>query len=34
MTDPVPNSDGHQLLARGGRLWTAPVDSFLAAHGL
>ena len=34
MTDPVPNSDGHQLLARGGRLWTVPVDSFLAAHGL
>ena len=34
MTDPVPNSDGHQLLARGGRLWTAPVDSFLAQHGL
>jgi len=34
MTDPVPNSDGHHLLARGGRLWTAPVDSFLAEHGL
>jgi len=34
MTGPVPNSDGHQLLARGGRLWTEPVDSFLAKHGL
>lgn len=34
MTDPVPNSDGHHLLARGGRLWTSPVDAFLADHGL
>lgn len=33
MTDPVPNSDGHQLLARGGRLWTLPVDAFLAELG-
>jgi dienelactone hydrolase len=34
MTDPVPNSDGHQLLARGGLLWTPAVDTFLAEHGL
>jgi dienelactone hydrolase len=34
MTDPVPNSDGHQLLARGGRLWTSLVDSFLAERGI
>jgi dienelactone hydrolase len=34
MTDPVPNSDGHQLLARGARLWTSEVDAFLAARGL
>jgi dienelactone hydrolase len=34
MTDPVANSDGHQLLARGARLWAAPVDTFLAQHGL
>lgn len=33
MTDPVPNSDGHQLLARGGRLWTEQVDRFLAELG-
>jgi dienelactone hydrolase len=33
MTEPVPNSDGHQLLARGGRLWTVPLDTFLAGHG-
>jgi len=33
MTDPVPNSDGHQLLARGGRLWTEHVDHFLAGLG-
>jgi dienelactone hydrolase len=34
MTDAVPNSDGHQLLARGERLWTEPVDRFLAELGL
>jgi dienelactone hydrolase len=34
MTEPVPNSDGHQLLARGGRLWTEQVDRFLAERGL
>jgi dienelactone hydrolase len=33
MTDPLPNGDGHQLLARGGRLWTTHVDRFLAALG-
>ena len=34
MTDPVPGSDGHQLLARGSTLWTPPVDTFLAQLGL
>ena len=34
MTEPVPNSDGHQLLARGGRLWTEHVDRFLAELGI
>jgi len=33
MTDPVPNSDGHLLLARGGRLWTEHVDRFLTELG-
>ena len=33
MTDPVPNADGHQLLTRGARLWTGPVDQFLADVG-
>jgi len=33
MTDPVPNTDGHQLLAHGARLWNPPVDSFLSEHG-
>ena len=33
MTDAVPNSDGHQLLARGGRLWTEHVDHFLTELG-
>jgi len=33
MTDPVPNSDGHQLLARGSRLWTEHVDHFLKELG-
>jgi dienelactone hydrolase len=34
MTEPVPGSDGHQLLARGGQLWASPVDAFLAELGL
>ena len=34
MTSPVPHSDGHQLLARGARLWTPDVDRFLAELGL
>jgi len=29
----VPNSDGHLLLARGGRLWTEHVDRFLTELG-
>jgi len=29
MTDAVPNADGHQLLTRGGALWTPAVDRFL-----
>jgi dienelactone hydrolase len=33
MTEPVPNTDGHQLLARGGRLWVDHVDRFLAELG-
>jgi dienelactone hydrolase len=33
MTAPVPNADGHQLLARGVRLWTAHVDRFLGEIG-
>jgi len=33
MTDPVPGRDGHQLLAFGARLWTGPVDAFLAEQG-
>ena len=33
MTGPVPNADGHFLLSRGARLWTAPVDAFLADQG-
>jgi hypothetical protein len=34
LTDPVPGSDGHQLLARGMRLWTPPVGRFLHDLGL
>jgi dienelactone hydrolase len=33
MTDALPNADGHQLLARGSRLWMAHADRFLAAIG-
>jgi dienelactone hydrolase len=33
MTEAVPNADGHQLLARGSRLWTAHVDRFLEELG-
>ena len=33
MTDAVPGSDGHQLLARGGQLWAPALDAFLSAHG-
>ena len=34
MTPPVADSDGHQLLARGPRLWMADVDRFLSELGL
>lgn len=34
MTDPVPNVDGHQLLLRGGRLWSVPLNAFLNKVGL
>ncbi|TMH66014.1 MAG: dipeptidyl aminopeptidase [Betaproteobacteria bacterium] len=33
MTDAVPNADGHQLLARGSRLWSVHVDRFLEELG-
>jgi dienelactone hydrolase len=33
MTEPLPNADGHQLLARGSRLWTMHVDRFLRELG-
>jgi len=33
MTDPVADADGHQLMARGSRLWTASVDRFLEELG-
>ena len=33
MTDAVANADGHQLLTRGGRLWSAHVDRFLQEIG-
>jgi dienelactone hydrolase len=32
-TAPVPGADGHQLLARGSRLWMPEVDRFLAELG-
>jgi dienelactone hydrolase len=34
MTDAVPASDGHQLLARGPQLWVPAVDAWLALHDL
>jgi dienelactone hydrolase len=34
MTQPVADSDGHQLLARGTRLWMVHVDRFLDDLGL
>jgi dienelactone hydrolase len=33
MTAPLPGADGHQLLARGMLLWTAPVERFLGELG-
>ena len=34
MTEAVHNADGHQLLARGSRLWMAHVDRFLHDIGM
>ena len=33
MTEPVPGTDGHQLLARGAWLWMRPVERFLGELG-
>jgi dienelactone hydrolase len=33
MTEPVADADGHQLMARGSRLWTTHVDRFLQELG-
>jgi dienelactone hydrolase len=33
-TAPVAHADGHQLMARGSRLWIPAVNRFLADHGL
>ena len=33
-TPPVPDTDGHQLLARGYRLWSGAVDRFLEDLGI
>lgn len=33
MTEPVADADGHQLMARGTRLWTVHVDRFLEELG-
>lgn len=33
MTAPVPGEDGHQLMLRGGRLWSAHVDPFVTGLG-
>ena len=32
-TDPVPGVDGHQLLARGGKLWSVHTDQFAKQLG-
>ena len=32
-TGPVPNEDGHKLLAKGGRLWSAHVTPFMESLG-
>jgi dienelactone hydrolase len=34
MTAPVPDSDGHNLMRRGGRLWSEHVNPFVASLGL
>lgn len=34
MTLPVPNADGHALLARGGRLWSVHIERFVSQLGL
>ncbi len=34
MTGPVPNEDGHRLLARGGKMWSVHVDAFVGKLGL
>lgn len=34
MTTPVADPDGHNLLRRGGRLWSSHVDPFVAGLGL
>lgn len=33
-TAAVPGYDGHQLLVRGGRLWSVPLEAFIAKVGL
>ena len=33
LTGPVPNEDGHKLLAKGGRLWSSKVDPFVVQLG-
>ncbi|NDA46631.1 MAG: dipeptidyl aminopeptidase [Alphaproteobacteria bacterium] len=33
LTGPVPNEDGHKLLAKGGRLWSSQVDPFIVQLG-
>ena len=32
-TGPVPDDDGHKLLAKGGRLWSAHVTPFMESLG-
>lgn len=32
-TEPVPAPDGHSLLAVGGKLWSVPLQAWLAEHG-